>query len=318
MARLTVQHTTTYRYRQPVAFGEHRIMFRPRDSYDQRLVAAHIDIDPAPTSLHWMHDVFGNCVAVARFASRSDRLCFASTIKLDHLPDGALEFPISANGRRYPFSYDQEDIPDLLRSIERQYADRNNELMHWARRFTRGGEPIGTQDLLVSITRAIRRDFTYVRREEMGIQSPLQTLKLGSGSCRDFALLMMEAVRALGFAARFVTGYLYSPARDGAVHRGGGSTHAWVQVYVPGAGWMEFDPTNGIVGSHDLIRVAVARDPAQAVPLWGTWTGFPSDALGLNVEVRVTSETAPAELGAEPRRASGVDAPSAAQPRRNA
>jgi transglutaminase-like putative cysteine protease len=292
MARLTVQHTTTYRYRQPVAFGEHRIMFRPRDSYDQHLVAAHIDIDPAPSSLHWMHDVFNNCVAVARFSCRSDRLRFCSKITLDHLPDDALEFPIAENARRYPFSYDQEDIPDLLRSIERQYPDRNNELMQWARRFTRGSEPIGTQELLVSMTRAIRRDFTYVRREEMGIQPPLQTLKLGSGSCRDFALLMMEAVRALGFAARFVTGYLYSPSRDGVANRGGGSTHAWVQVYVPGAGWMEFDPTNGIVGSHDLIRVAVARDPAQAVPLWGTWTGFPSDALGLTVEVQVTSDTA--------------------------
>jgi transglutaminase-like putative cysteine protease len=275
-----------------VAFGEHRIMFRPRDSYDQRLVAADIDIAPAPASLHWMHDVFNNCVAVARFSGRGDQLRFASSITLDHLPDDTLEFPIAENARRYPFSYDQEDIPDLLRSIERQYADRNNELMHWARRFTRGSDTIGTQDLLVSITRAIRRDFTYVRREEMGIQPPLQTLKLGSGSCRDFALLMMEAVRALGFAARFVTGYLYSPGRDGGANRGGGSTHAWVQVYVPGAGWMEFDPTNGIVGSHDLIRVAVARDPAQAVPLWGTWTGFPSDALGLTVEVQVTSEAA--------------------------
>jgi transglutaminase-like putative cysteine protease len=292
MARLTVQHTTTYRYRQPVAFGEHRIMYRPRDSYDQRLVAAHIDIDPVPASLHWMHDVFNNCVAVARFSCRSDELRFCSTITLDHLPDDGLEFPIAESARRFPFSYDQEDIPDLLRSIERQYADRNNELMQWARRFTRGSESIATQDLLVSMTRAIRHDFTYVRREEMGIQPPLQTLKLGSGSCRDFALLMMEAVRALGFAARFVTGYLYSPSRDGAANRGGGSTHAWVQVYVPGAGWMEFDPTNGIVGSHDLIRVAVARDPAQAVPLWGTWTGFPSDALGLTVEVQVTSDAA--------------------------
>jgi transglutaminase-like putative cysteine protease len=316
MARLTVRHITTYRYKQPVAFGEHRIMFRPRDSYDQRLVAAGLDIDPAPKSLHWMHDVFGNCVAVACFAGRAARLRFESSITLDHLHDGALEFPIAAYARHYPFSYDQEDMPDLLRLIERQYPDRNNELMMWARRFARGREAIGTQDLLVSMTRAIRRDFTYVRREEMGIQPPLQTLKLGSGSCRDFALLMMEAVRALGFAARFVTGYLYSPARDGAAHQGGGSTHAWVQVYVPGAGWMEFDPTNGIVGSHDLIRVAVARDPAQAVPLWGTWTGFPSDSLGLTVEVGVTSTATGTGTGAEPGRAQGVEAVSVAQPGR--
>jgi transglutaminase-like putative cysteine protease len=296
MARLTVRHTTTYRYRQPVAFGEHRIMFRPRDSYDQRLVDSTIDITPAPASLHWMHDVFGNCVAIACFSGRSDRLRFESTITLDHLPDTALEFPIASFARRYPFSYDQEDMPDLLRSIERQYPDRNNELMLWARRFVRGpGEAapdIGTLDLLVSITRAIRREFTYVRREEMGIQPPLETLRLKSGSCRDFALLMMEAVRALGFAARFVTGYLYSPVREGSTHKGGGSTHAWVQVYIPGAGWMEFDPTNGIVGSHDLIRVGVARDPSQAVPLWGNYTGFPSDSLGLTVEVQVSDTTA--------------------------
>ena len=304
MARLTVRHTTTYRYRQPVAFGEHRILFRPRDSYDQRLIDSSLDIDPAPKSLHWMHDVFGNCVAIACFAGRSDRLRFESTITLDHLPDTALEFPIAGYARRYPFSYDQEDMPDLLRSIERQYPDRNNDVMLWARRFARGAaggsQDLGTLELLVDITRAIRRDFTYVRREEMGIQTPQETLKLQSGSCRDFALLMMEAVRALGFAARFVTGYLFSPAREGHINKGGGSTHAWVQVYIPGAGWMEFDPTNGIVGSHDLIRVGVARDPAQAVPLWGNYTGFPSDSLGLTVEVHVSDTTPKPQFSAEP------------------
>jgi transglutaminase-like putative cysteine protease len=302
MPRLTVRHITTYRYKQPVAFGEHRIMFRPRDSYDQRLIDARIDIRPAPKSLHWMHDVFGNCVAVACFSGRSDSLRFESTITLDHAiaMGQALEFPIASYARRYPFSYDQEDMPDLLRSIERQYPDRDNELMQWARGFTRHPEGIGTLDLLSTMTRTIKRDFTYVRREEMGTQPPLLTLKLRSGSCRDFALLMMEAVRALGFAARFVSGYLYSPVRDGGARKGGGSTHAWVQVYLPGAGWMEFDPTNGIIGSGDLIRVAVARDPVQAVPLWGTWTGFPSDSLGLTVEVEV-GVVGPDENAGEPK-----------------
>jgi transglutaminase-like putative cysteine protease len=301
MPRLTVRHITTYRYKNPVAFGEHRVMFRPRDSYDQHLLSARIKIEPEPVSLHWMHDVFGNCVAIACFQGRSDKLRFESEIKLDHVLANQLEFPIAAHAVRYPFSYDQEDVPDLLRSIERQYPDRDNELTLWARRFVKLDQPVGTRDLLVAITKAIRRDFTYVRREEMGIQIPLQTLKLKSGSCRDFALLMMEAVRALGFAARFVTGYLYVPSRDGAgTHKGGGSTHAWVQVYVPGAGWMEFDPTNGIVGSHDLIRVAVARDPAQAVPLWGTWMGFPADSIGLKVEVYVDSEPSPDESAGKP------------------
>jgi transglutaminase-like putative cysteine protease len=309
MPLLTVRHVSTYRYKQPVAFGEHRVMFRPRDSYDQRLLHASLRITPDPVSLHWMHDVFGNCVAAARFAGRAKMLRFESVIQLEHSSLEILDFPISPHAEFYPFVYDQEDMPDLLRSIERHYPDPRRELASWAGSFTRSAPPVRTADLLARITHAIRRDFTYVRREEQGIQDPLVTLKLRSGSCRDFALLMMEAVRALGFAARFVSGYLYVPSDDRmgqpaappsaaplAAREGGGSTHAWVQVYVPGAGWMEFDPTNGIVGNHDLIRVAIARDPSQAVPLWGSWTGFPSDALGLTVEVSVTSSAAPAPI----------------------
>jgi transglutaminase-like putative cysteine protease len=289
---LTVRHVTTYRYKQPVAFGEHRVMFRPRDSYDQRLLHASLEIQPAPASLHWTHDVFGNCVACARFTGRCASLRFESLIELEHSPMHMLDFPIAEHAEHYPFSYDQEDMPDLLRSIERQHPDRGNELGAWAIGFTKCGGPVRTADLLAGLNDAIRRDFTYVSREEMGLQPPLETLRRRSGSCRDFALLMMEALRALGFATRFVTGYLHVPARAGE-RQGGGSTHAWVQVYVPGAGWMEFDPTNGIKGNHDLIRVAVARDPAQAVPLWGTWTGFPADSLGLSVEVTVTASATP-------------------------
>ncbi len=179
----------------------------------------------------------------------------------------------------------------MLRSIERQALDPEHEVDGWARQFLPRTGPARTLDLLTAITLAIKQGFTYVGRQEQGIQDPLRTLKLRSGSCRDFALLMMEAVRSLGFAARFVSGYLYSPG--GKSHEGGGATHAWVQVYLPGAGWIEFDPTNGIVGNRDLIRVAVARDPRQAIPLSGTWTGFPADCLGMTVEVTV-SERDPA------------------------
>jgi transglutaminase-like putative cysteine protease len=141
----------------------------------------------------------------------------------------------------------------------------------------------------MTLTYAIKEGFTYCRRSETGIQDPLTTLSLNRGSCRDFAILMIEAVRALGLAARFVSGYVYSPSLDESGHVGGGSTHAWCQVYLPGAGWVEFDPTNGIIGNRDLIRIAVARDPRQAVPLSGTWTGEPSDFLEMSVEVNVTS-----------------------------
>ncbi len=298
MPFLTVRHTTTYRYRQPVAFGEHRVMFRPRDSWDQRLLHASLSITPEPASRHWTHDVFGNCVATIRFAGRSTVLRFESLIELEHSAMHMLDFSIADHAQHYPFCYDQEDMPDLLRSMERQYPDRNNELADWALSFTKPVRTIRTVELLARLTKAIRWDFTYVRREEMGIQPPLQTLKLRSGSCRDFALLMMEALRALGFASRFVSGYLYVPTDDDETS-GGGSTHAWVQVYVPGGGWMEFDPTNGIEGNHNLIRVAIARDPAQAVPLWGTYTGFPADSLGLTVEVSVTQSATPTHAGAD-------------------
>jgi transglutaminase-like putative cysteine protease len=137
----------------------------------------------------------------------------------------------------------------------------------------------------MTLTTAIKESFVYISRPERGTQDPTQTLLTGRGSCRDFAVLMMEAVRALGLAARFVSGYLHIPAEVTDDLQGGGNTHAWCQVYLPGAGWVEFDPTNGIVGNRNLIRVAVARDPRQALPLWGTFEGAATDALGMTVSV---------------------------------
>lgn len=287
MPILSVRHVTTYRYRQPVGFGEHRIMFRPRDSYDQRLIAATLAITPEPQSLRWLHDVFGNCVAVASFGSRASTLRFECAITLDHTPESVPDFALAPHAAFYPFGYGADDMPDLSRSIERQHPDPRNEVDAWARSFVPPEGRIATQELLAEMTRSVRRNFAYLARSEKGVQDPVTTLRLKRGSCRDFAVLMMEAVRALGMAARFVSGYLYNPRGDRDRHVGGGSTHAWVQVYLPGAGWVEFDPTNGIVGNRDLIRVAVARDPRQAVPLHGSFFGFPADDLGMTVEVEV-------------------------------
>jgi transglutaminase-like putative cysteine protease len=284
---LSVRHRTVYRYRRPVAFGEHRIMFRPRDSYDQRLIEASLEITPEPAALRWMFDVFGNCVAVATFGVRAETLTFACGITLDHTPEHAPVFPLAPHATHYPFGYGAEDMPDLSRSIERQWPDPRHEVDAWARSFIPREGRIPTQELLADMTRSVRANFTYLARSEKGVQEPLTTLRSKRGSCRDFAVLMMEAVRALGMAARFVSGYLYNPRNDRARHVGGGSTHAWLQVYLPGAGWIEFDPTNGIVGNRDLIRVAVARDPAQAVPLRGSFFGLASDDLGMRVDVDV-------------------------------
>jgi transglutaminase-like putative cysteine protease len=289
MPLLTIRHVTQYRYRQPVSFGEHRIMVRPRESYDQRLIAASLDISPEPAELRWLHDVFGNSVAIARFDKRATMLRVASLVRLDHEPLAGSEVAIEDYARTFPFTYSSEDMPDLLRSIERGHLDPGRIVDNWARGFVRGEGPTDTLAMLTEFATAIRRDFTYVARHEKGTQTPIETLQKRQGTCRDFAVLMIEAVRALGLAARFVSGYVYNPSRgEGRV--GGGSTHAWVRIFLPGSGWVEFDPTNGIVGNRGLIRVAIARDPYQALPLSGTWSGFPNSYIDMEVEVDVRME----------------------------
>ncbi len=293
MSILTVRHVTTYRYRQPVAFGEHRMMLRPREGHDQRLLDTSLVITPVPERVRWAHDVFGNSVAVARFRGRATELRFESVSRLDRSSVRSLEFDVEDYAATYPFTYSMDEMPDLARSIERHYPDPDRTIDRWAARFLSKKGRTDTVDMLVAMTYAIKEQLTYIPRHERGIQSARETLALGSGTCRDFAVLMMEAARSLGLAARFVSGYIYSPLSGRHAYSGGGSTHAWARIYLPGAGWLEFDPTNALIGNRELIRVAVARDPHQALPLYGTYTGFPADNLGMNVEVSVT-ETAPA------------------------
>jgi transglutaminase-like putative cysteine protease len=294
MTLLSVRHVTRYDYRAPVRFGDHRLMCRPRDSFDQRLIEFRLDILPQPKAVRWLHDAFGNCVAVASFACEAEELVFDTRIVLEHEPGHAPEFMLEYYAREYPFAYGAEEAPDLGRLIERQYLDPEHLVDAWVRRFLRQGRPTETGELLMTLTTAIKESFGYISRPERGTQDPTQTLTTGRGSCRDFAVLMMEAVRALGLAARFVSGYLHIPSESTDDFHGGGNTHAWCEVYLPGAGWVEFDPTNGVVGNRNLIRVAVARDPRQALPLAGTYIGDARDALGMTVSV-ATHEIKPSQ-----------------------
>ena len=289
MPLLTIHHKTVYRYTHPVAFGEHRIMLRPRDSHDLRVLASVLEIEPQPMSLRWIHDVFGNSVAIATFDERAQTLSFISTATVEHNP--AEEFALTADDPAYfyPFVYDDEEFPDLQQFITPQYGDPNGELSFWARGFLDADGPTPTFNILSGMTHGIREAFTYRKRHEQGTQHPLDTLSTGSGTCRDYALFMIEALRRLGIAARFVSGYLFIPGDSAHGYVGGGSTHAWVQVYLPSAGWIEFDPTNGIIGTRDLIRVAVARDPRQAVPLHGAYLGSADAFVGMDVSINVVS-----------------------------
>jgi transglutaminase-like putative cysteine protease len=287
MPLLTIHHKTEYRYAHPVAFGEHRIMLRPRAGHDQHVLSGKLEIAPEPMSLRWIHDVFGNSVAIATFDERADTLSFVSTTTVEHHP--AEEFALTPDDPAYfyPFRYDDEEFPDLVHFITPQYGDPTGELSAWALNFLDEEGPTPTFKILSNMTHGIREAFTYRKRHEQGTQHPLDTLQTGSGTCRDYALFMIEALRQLGIAARFVSGYLFVPGDRAHGYVGGGSTHAWVQVYLPSAGWIEFDPTNGIVGTRDLVRVAVARDPRQAIPLHGTYLGSADAFVGMEVSINV-------------------------------
>jgi transglutaminase-like putative cysteine protease len=263
------------------------MMFRPRESHDLRLVNTNLDILPRPAGLRWLHDVFDNSVAIAVFGEKTSELSFDSTVTLEHVETALPDYALDVGAQTYPFRYSDDERPDLVTAVRRRSS--GDEVAHWAARFLTSSASIGTMTLLHAITRGITEQFVYVRRIEKGVQSPGDTLRRGRGSCRDFALLMMEAVRSLDLAARFVSGYIFVPDMQAAMV-GGGATHAWLQIYLPGAGWVDFDPTNNIVGNRNLIRVAVAWDPAQALPLWGTFVGSASSFRGMDVEVSVTEE----------------------------
>lgn len=315
MGVLSVRHLTTYHYAEPVELGEHRMLFRPRESHDLRLIRTRLQITPKPVDLHWQHDVFDNSVAVANFDCATTCLRFDSMVTLEHfearLPDYALE----GAARTFPFDYPRDERPDLAQALQR--PDPSAAVDQWAAQFLPPGfrpngrsetGTIGTMDLLRAMALGIRQQLRYVRRVERGVQTPVETLQQGSGTCRDFAWLMIDAIRSLGLAARFVSGYIYLPDPAPPASAAppstaapisfdsplaiddGGATHAWLQVYLPGAGWVDFDPTNSIVGNRNLIRVAVAWSPMQVLPLWGTYVGSAAACLGMQVAVNVTEE----------------------------
>jgi transglutaminase-like putative cysteine protease len=289
MSILTIRHVTTYRYNKPVAFGEHRLMLRPRDDDDQKIIEAELEITPRPKQVAWTKDSFGNHVATAHFGGRARVLCFASSIRLDHAPRDFRAADIENFARTYPFAYAPEDWPGLERFI--QPLSPHPAIDLWSAGFFRKDGSADTHELLADMTRTIRRTFKHVARHEKGIQAPAGTLKLGSGSCRDLAVLMIAALRARGMAARFVSGYLHLPDDDDD-SAAGGNTHAWVQVYVPGPGWVDFDPSGGTMGNKNLIRVAVADHPRDAIPLQGTWFGTAADHPAMKVAVKVATAAA--------------------------
>jgi transglutaminase-like putative cysteine protease len=280
---LKIHHRTAYRYRQPVSPGPHRLMLRPRESRDLRLISCDVMVTPAAT-ISWAQDVFGNSVATATFQSMADNLLIDSVVELQLNAAAWPVFDIAASAIVYPFQYSSDESIDLGALAIQQYPDPSGRLRDWARTFVLSNST-DTLSLLKDLCAGVSNEISYQSREEEGTQAPLQTLDRGWGSCRDFAVLFVESVRSLGFGARIVSGYLYNPGQDLAGSGGPGSTHAWAEVYVPGAGWITFDPANRSVGGFNLIPVAVGRDIRQVMPVAGSFVGPVGAFMGMAVEV---------------------------------
>ncbi|HSS12717.1 MAG TPA: transglutaminase family protein [Rhizomicrobium sp.] len=284
MAFFKIHHRTQYDYNQPVTLGPHRLMLRPRESRELRLISIDIRTTPA-SAISWAGDVFGNAVATADFQAVSSSLVIESDVVLELNAPAWPVFPIAARAVNYPFSYSADERADLGALLSLQYPDATGPLSTWAAGFVHGN-PTDTLSLLKDLNAGVPAAICYQAREDEGTQTPTHTLNSGRGSCRDMALLFVEAARILGFGARIVSGYSYNPAQQ----IGTGTTHAWAEVFVPGAGWISFDPTNRQTGGFNLIPVAVARDLAQAMPVSGSYVGTGNDLQRLTVMVQVSEQ----------------------------
>jgi transglutaminase-like putative cysteine protease len=287
---LRIRHATTYRYAAPVAFGPHRLMLRPRDSFDLRVIDTAITISPQ-ANLRWMHDAYGNPVATALFGTEADRLEIVSELTVQRFGSALPWTRVTPDIESSQISYTPAERAVLQPFLDLATADPEARLDIWLDEFR---SRLNGGHLLRALAQEINGSLTYAVRHDEGTQHPLDTLQAGSGSCRDYAWLFIELARRLGFAARFVTGYIHDRSPEGAAMTSVvGLTHAWADVFIPGDGWVEFDPTNNLVADRQLLRIAVARVPEDASPVSGSYVGPAGAFLDLSVGVTITSAEIP-------------------------
>lgn len=291
---LQISHGTTYRYARPVEYGLHRLVIRPLEGHDVQIRSSGLTITPAHR-IRWVHDVFDNSIALVEFQEAAGEMSVLSTVKVEQFNINPFDFILDASAMEIPFAYSAEESRDVSVYSEMQFPQERDAIQSWIKPFLDLQGRARTLDFLSSVNKSFPLFFQYTRREEPGVQSPAETLRKRAGSCRDFALLLMEAARHLGLAARFVSGYLCHHEDDSAPDAASHATHAWAEIYLPGAGWKGFDPTSGILAADLHVRVAVTRTPAQAVPVMGTFVGNARDFLGMTVTVdaRAQRETNP-------------------------
>ena len=280
MQRYKIVHRTYYNYANDVTLGPHNLLLRPREDHELRIESLTLNISPN-ASLLWHRDVEGNSVAIATFDTSTSQLAIESEVIIQQYNKDPLDFLVADYAVNYPFTYQTEDEILLSPYMALPETLTVDVVRRWIANFWRSPEQIQTYSLLQRLAEFINEKMVYRVREEPGVQSARRTLSCGTGSCRDFAWLFMEAAKCLGLASRFVSGYLHAPLMGDEI----GATHAWAEVYLPGAGWKGFDPTIGKIVGSDHIAVAVARLPESIPPVAGSYAGASNSSLDVGVWV---------------------------------
>ncbi|PLX90292.1 MAG: cysteine protease [Desulfuromonas sp.] len=280
MQRYKILHRTYYNFSSEVQLEPHFLRLRPREGHELHVESSSLKITPT-ASLRWHRDVEDNSVAIASFNTLTRQLVIESEIIIQQYNQAPLDFLVAEYAMNYPFGYQPEDTAVLSPYMNVVGHNVDDQLTNFVNRIWQPGEPVQTYALLERLCVGIKKKLTYQLREEPGVQSAAETLSQGTGSCRDSAFLFMEAARMLGFATRFVSGYLHAP--PSAINFG--ATHAWAEVFLPGAGWKGFDPTIGKVVGTDHFAVAMARLPESVPPVAGSFIGPPGANLDVGVWV---------------------------------
>jgi uncharacterized protein (DUF2126 family) len=269
---VALHHKTTYRYDRLVGLSPHLVRLRPAPHCRTPILSYALTVEPAAHFVNWQQDVFANYLARFVFPERTTELTVAVDLVAEMSVYNPFDFFLDPIAETYPFRYDDALARDL--APFRTPLPAPPLLAQWIVSIDR--HPKRTMDFLVGLNQRLQQDISYIIRMEPGVQTPEETLTLKRGSCRDTAWLMVQIARHLGLAARFVSGYLIQLTPDVKALDGPSGTevdftdlHAWCEVYLPGAGWIGFDPTSGLVAGEGHIPLACTPEPTTAAAITG-------------------------------------------------